>query len=84
MNGLIVDLFAGGGGASTHLPRLDTAEFLATLGADKLKHAAALAEVKFTTATAAKRDLPGKLPATWRPDYTHFGAPGPKPAKGAA
>jgi len=68
--------------AQHHLPRLDTAEFLATLAADKLKNAAVIAGEKFTTATAAKRDLPGKLPPTWRPDYTHFGAPGPKPAKG--
>ena len=70
--------------AQHHLPRLDTTEFLATLAADKLKNAAAIAGQKFTTATAAKRDLPGKLPPTWRPDYTQFGAPGPRPAKGAA
>lgn len=69
--------------AQARMPRLDTAELLATLSADKLKNAAALANMKFTTATAAKRDLVGKLP-DWRPDYTHFGAPGPKPAKEAA
>lgn len=69
--------------AQARMPRLDTAELLATLSADKLKNAAVLANMKFTTATAAKRDLVGKLP-DWRPDYTHFGAPGPKPAKEAA
>ena len=68
--------------AEAHLPRLDTAEFLATLAADKLKNAAVVAGEKFTTAAAAKRDLPGKLPGGWVPDYAQFGAPGPRPAKG--
>lgn len=79
-SGPVAEWIAAAIDAQAHMPRLDTAEFLATLAADKLKNAAVVANVKFTTATAAKRDLPGKLPS-WRPDYTHFGAPGPKPAK---
>lgn len=67
--------------AQKYLPRLDTAELLATADAATLRAAATIAGEKFTTATAAKRDLPGKLP-DWRPDFTHFGAPGPKPAAG--
>lgn len=79
-SGAVAEWIAAAIDAQKYMPRLDTAEFLATLAADKLKNAAVVANVKFTTATAAKRDLPGKLPS-WRPDYTHFGAPGPKPAK---
>jgi ParB family transcriptional regulator, chromosome partitioning protein len=61
-----------------HLPRLDTAELLAGCEAPVLKEAAATAGIKYTTATAAKRELAGKL-EHWRPAFAHFGAPGPRP-----
>jgi hypothetical protein len=64
-------------GAAFNLPRFDTPEFLATMSADALQAAAAHAEVKFTSAAAARRDLAGIL-SSYRPEWCHFGAPGPK------
>jgi ParB/RepB/Spo0J family partition protein len=64
-----------------HRPRLDTAELLAGCDASTLKAAAAVARLKFTTAAAAKRELVGKVDG-WAPAFAHFGAPGPRPAKG--
>lgn len=81
-SGDVAEWIAAAIDAQKHMPRLDTAELLATLAADQLKDAAAIARVKFTTAGAAKRDLPGKVDG-WTPTFAHFGAPGPKPAKEA-
>jgi ParB family transcriptional regulator, chromosome partitioning protein len=70
-------------GAAARLPRVDTAELLATADATTLRAAALAAGHKFTTAAAAKRDLPGKVEAwaaPFAPPWAHFGAPGPKPA----
>lgn len=75
--------------AESRMPLLTTAPFLATWKTPALKEAATAADLKFTTATAARRDLANTLApdpdsgrASWLPTFAHFGAPGPKPAAG--
>jgi hypothetical protein len=75
--------------AESRMPLLTTAPFLATWKTPALKEAATAAGVKFTTATAARRDLANTLApdpdsgrASWLPTFAHFGAPGPKPVSG--
>lgn len=65
--------------AGEHLPRLDTAELLATANGDTLRDAAiaALINPKGTVADLRRR-LEGHAEA-WHPPGTEFGAPGPKP-----
>ena len=60
-------------------PRLDTAEFLATLHGDELRkvsHAHDANRSMPTSVAALRNSLIGKLP-NWRP--AAFGAPGPAP-----
>lgn len=78
-SGPVAEWIAAALDAQQHLPRLDTAEILATADSTELRAAAKIAGEKFTTATAAKRDLVGKA-EHWRPTVAHYGAPGPKPA----
>jgi ParB family chromosome partitioning protein len=79
-SGDVAEWIAAAIDAQPFVPPIDSTEFIATLSAEALRSAAAEAGQKFTTATAAKRDLPGKLPS-WTPNFAHYGAPGPKPAK---
>lgn len=70
--------------AADHLPRLDTAEFLATVSGDVLRAIATEHGHKPATKVAALRQqLIGHLP-DWRPAAAQFGAPGPKPRKEGA
>jgi len=61
-------------GAGLALGRFDTADFLAQVGGDELRRAAAAAGEKATGSVKSLRErLVGKLP-DWRPDAAVFGA----------
>lgn len=79
-SGDVAEWIAAAIDAQPFVPPIDSTEFIATLSAEALRAAATEAGLKFTTAGAAKRELPGKLPE-WNPTFAHYGAPGPKPAK---
>jgi len=79
-SGDVAEWIAAAINAQPFVPPIDSTEFIATLSAEALRAAATEAGLKFTTAGAAKRKLPGKLPE-WNPTFAHYGAPGPKPAK---
>jgi hypothetical protein len=79
-SGDVAEWIAAAIDAQPFVPPIDSTEFIATLSAEALRAAATEAGLKFTTAGAVKRELPGKLPE-WNPTFAHYGAPGPKPAK---
>lgn len=70
-------------GATKHLPRLDTEPFLAQVTGTELKAWAKSQGIKLTKVAEIRTRMTGRA-EDWRPTFTHFGAPGPKPAKEAA